>query len=49
MKLNGVELFAGGAAPLIDQGNMQYHPNCRGPGEASVGPASTTNNGKKKG
>lgn len=31
VKLNGVELFAAGTAPLIDQGNMQYHANCRGP------------------
>ena len=30
VKLNGVEIFgAGGKA--IDQGNMQYHSNCRGP------------------
>jgi hypothetical protein len=33
VKLNGVELFAAGTAPLIDQGNMQYHNNCRGPGD----------------
>jgi hypothetical protein len=31
--LNGTELFGGGATPLIDQGNMQYHANCRGPDE----------------
>lgn len=33
VKLNGVELFPNGASPFIDQGNMQYHPNCRGPGD----------------
>ena len=31
VKLNGVELFPNGASPFIDQGNMQYHANCRGP------------------
>ena len=31
VKLNGVELL-GANGQLIDQGNMQYHPNCRGPG-----------------
>ena len=33
VKLNGVELFPNGASPFIDQGNMQYHANCRGPDE----------------
>jgi hypothetical protein len=30
VKLNGVELFGANGA-YIDQGNMQYHANCRGP------------------
>ena len=30
VKLNGVELF-GPTGQAIDQGNMQYHSNCRGP------------------
>lgn len=30
VKLNGVELF-GADGKYIDQGNMQYHSNCRGP------------------
>lgn len=30
VKINGTELF-GAAGKLIDQGNMQYHPTCRGP------------------
>jgi hypothetical protein len=30
VKLNGVELL-GANGQLIDQGNMQYHSNCRGP------------------
>ena len=33
VKLNGVELFPNGAAPFIDQGNMQFHNNCRGPND----------------
>ena len=31
VKLNGVELLGANGA-FIDQGNMQYHSNCRGPG-----------------
>ncbi|HEX7979603.1 MAG TPA: hypothetical protein VF461_13435 [Gemmatimonadaceae bacterium] len=31
VKLNGVELL-GPSGAFIDQGNMQYHSNCRGPG-----------------
>ena len=31
VKLNGVEIF-GADGKYIDQGNMQYHSNCRGPG-----------------
>lgn len=31
VKLNGVEIF-GPDGQFIDQGNMQYHSNCRGPG-----------------
>ena len=31
VKLNGVELL-GASGAFIDQGNMQYHSNCRGPG-----------------
>ena len=31
VKLNGVELL-GANGQLIDQGNMQFHANCRGPG-----------------
>ena len=30
VKINGVELF-GAEGKLIDQGNMQFHSNCRGP------------------
>jgi hypothetical protein len=30
VKLNGVEIF-GAEGKYIDQGNMQYHSNCRGP------------------
>jgi hypothetical protein len=30
VKLNGVELFVANG-PAIDQGNMQFHSNCRGP------------------
>jgi hypothetical protein len=30
VKINGVELF-GATGVYIDQGNMQYHANCRGP------------------
>ncbi len=30
VKINGVELFGAGGV-YIDQGNMQYHSNCRGP------------------
>ena len=30
VKLNGIELL-GPAGQLLDQGNMQYHANCRGP------------------
>jgi len=37
----------GAAGKTIDQGNMQYHPNCRGPGDGTS--VSTTSNGKKKG
>jgi hypothetical protein len=31
VKLNDVEIF-GPNGQAIDQGNMQYHSNCRGPG-----------------
>lgn len=31
VKINGVE-YLGAAGKTIDQGNMQYHGNCRGPG-----------------
>lgn len=30
VKINGAEVL-GAAGPFIDQGNMQYHPECRGP------------------
>lgn len=37
----------GAAGRTIDQGNMQYHPNCRGPGETTS--VTSASNGKKKG
>jgi hypothetical protein len=48
VKLNGVELFAGGVAPLIDIGNMQYHNVCRGP-EDKEETQGISANGRKKG
>ena len=37
--------WLGANGRTITQGNMQYHPNCRGPGDGTT--VSTTSNGKK--
>jgi hypothetical protein len=36
VKLGNTVLIGGPLGQLIDQGNMQYHANCRGPGDASL-------------
>jgi hypothetical protein len=36
VKLGNTVLIGGALGQLIDQGNMQYHANCRGPGDASL-------------
>jgi hypothetical protein len=36
VKLGNSVLIGGPLGQLIDQGNMQYHANCRGPGDASL-------------
>jgi len=41
--------WLGAAGKAIDQGNMQYHPNCRGPGDGETTSISSASNGKKKG